>query len=406
MKKAVNTSTGKSLYLYDYIKKYKEWPSATTTRSSLSAYGNMEAKLLHQAGKAKDCWAWYLKEFHQGYFEKNGKYLSFLELKKKIQLDSEDLDGIPMDWFYSIWQQHREGLPSRLYPECFALQWIEHMRKFAVGELPRINAQPNEHPRQMEIKYWRRWVLTYREWEFLLRRVPKAGLIGWVASNGKWSEKLPDTMAYLHPRFLRKVGGPSESRIINYLIIDTRRSASALGVTDEQLHSAIMPLYSITSKRHLKELHDALAERVLEKEEREARAHRYNYKQTLVSLINEMCPEYKLPAGQAELVGRGRQHHNCVASYASRHSSRNTSPAVGQGPRRTLLLLGPAVTCELRITANVSGCNVLIVQHRGAYNKEIAIPENLGRAVKRMSEELTLEDFMVEEVMDYGGDPR
>jgi hypothetical protein len=131
------------------------------------------------------------------------------------------------------------------------------------------------------------------------------------------------------------------------------------------------------SINEIQQRHDMETAKATEELMAKAGKTKYVYKPEFMQLVKESGTVY-LPQKPVDLVLRGAQHHNCVATYTNRHvdncytNNRNKSGFVSR------ILFTENATCELELElydGNIISTKVL--QYKGAFNKNLQPPLSL-----------------------------
>jgi hypothetical protein len=124
------------------------------------------------------------------------------------------------------------------------------------------------------------------------------------------------------------------------------------------------------SMNDIERAHDARTER--ETKKMEARdLVKYTYHMDLVNIATKYG--FTLPASNTVMIRRGRQHNNCVATYASKHASSIHVDALNEAQTHEVsrLFFTETATLELSIEYCAYGIvSTKVVQYKGRFNKD------------------------------------
>jgi hypothetical protein len=297
-KKLLETKT----YLFD-VRKGESEPSK---------YSQQELRVCNKLfGEPKDSVLWLTKHLSIHY-ENLGRPRDCAGIYK--ELHTEDLNLVPFDWLYSLFQQ---GVPKVVI----------------------LNTM-----RQLVLTDWKYAKLDFEQWSITMHfpnikdiRVVYMLLTAFVTKGKMSSQLTPSYVKMCHPDFLRK--GEYDNRELLELLRDTTAGK-----------------YEITSMNVLRELHDRQA---MDK----AAAllnnpQRFTYESELLDILDGT--QWHWAMGPGEMAHRGFVHHNCVASYADK---------VKQGS----CLIAMTEDCTAEVRATVSHGIITkydIVQCKGKFNKD------------------------------------
>jgi hypothetical protein len=123
--------------------------------------------------------------------------------------------------------------------------------------------------------------------------------------------------------------------------------------------------------------HDMETAKATEELMAKAGKNKYVYRPEFKQLVKESATVY-LPQKPADLVLRGAQHHNCVATYTNRHTDNCYTDNKNRSGFVSRILFTENATCELEFElydGNIISTKVL--QYKGAFNKNLQPPLSL-----------------------------
>jgi hypothetical protein len=322
-------------YLYDIIKDMKRVPKANEVGDVQGTmYARKELLWLNQLAKwvheqhadeevVKDSWAWYIKQLSLWYLNA-GNPQSVEYLRAHNITTPVEVVRAPFDTVYGLVQSGE----------------VPEQRGFNV-----LRCILGTRAIYLD--------LTYEEWCIILRmpHLKKEALQSamlWFATNGQYCAVIPRDIGMFHPTFLRKRFDASK-------VFNLARDTTA-------------GIHQITSMNMLQQMHDQQA---AERRERVRKEESMLYKYT--PEFRAACEQggWHLPAGSFELVERGEDHHNCVASYARRHAE-NIKQGIPLRGVIARILLSSEATVEMRIYVNDGKITeVECIQCKGKYNKDM-----------------------------------
>jgi hypothetical protein len=308
-------------YLYDVVKRLKRWPDL----NECGVYARKELMWLRAFnGGTKDSIAWFTEQLSLWYINK-GNPMN-IEYLRKQYLTQDDITLLPFDLCYSFVQQGK----------------ISEARAFL---LLRVLSKSKQ-------KYLQ---LKKSEWEIIitlphLRADSLSVLLSTFATAGQ-TVIVDSNMAFkCAPEFLRK---PFDYKLARNLLRDTECG-----------------MYAITSMNALRTLHDEQADAIRTKA-------RLKDKATYIhdADFSRLCRKYgwQVPKGAADLVMRGHEHRNCVASYRPKH----TTNFGERGPYTvSRILLRDDATAEIRLsTKRGKISDASLIQCKGSRNVDRQFPE-------------------------------
>jgi hypothetical protein len=306
-------------YLFDVIKAEKRIPALEELRAKVAwRYAGKELYWLQSIDAVKDSVAWYIKQLSLFYLNRGSP--QGIDYLKQHCLERDDVAYLPFDLFYSFVQTGK-------------------IKEDKVFRMLRVLT-----------KHTYRYAKLHKDEWLMIAQMPHLSvevlqtMISVFATNGQLCV-FPRYGLFekCSPEFLRK-------KFNHIQVIELLRDTNNVGT------------HAIVSMNHLQELHDEQAT-AARRAARLADVAHYFYDNKFIEVVERFG--WHLPVAAAELVERGEEHHNCVASYRKKHIMLLEEA----GGLRSRLLLRADATAEIQVAmrdGKLSVCNQ--IQCKGMHN--------------------------------------